>query len=222
MEAWILSRLQQVAKEVAARLDAYEFDLAANALYQFIWHEFCDWYLELIKPQLYDKENPAARRHCQGVLVGLLSAILRLLHPFMPFITEEIYQKLPGIQGSIMVAPYPEADDALLNPAAEAEMGLLMDTITAIRNLRGEMNVPPAAQVDVFLHSTDPQALEALALHGQSLTLLAKVKELTFNAPSGPPAAAAKAVVDAVEIFLPLAGLIDFSEEETPPHQGDR
>ncbi|MFI5331239.1 MAG: valine--tRNA ligase [Desulfobaccales bacterium] len=214
VEAWILSRLQQVAKEVAVRLDAYEFDLAANALYQFIWHEFCDWYLELIKPQLYAKENPAARRHCQGVLVGLLSAILRLLHPFMPFITEEIYQKLPGIQGSIMVAPYPEADAALLNPAAAAEMTLLMDTITAIRNLRGEMNVPPAAQVDVFLQSGDAQALAALQRHGQSLTLLAKVKELTFNAPSGPPAAAAKAVVDAVDIFLPLAGLIDFSEEE--------
>ena len=214
VEAWIVSRLQQVAKEVAARLDAYEFDLAANALYQFIWHEFCDWYLELIKPQLYDKENPAARRHCQGVLVGIMSAILRLLHPFMPFITEEIWQKLPGIRGSIMVAPFPEADDALLNPAAEAELRLLMDTITAIRNLRGEMNVPPATQVDIFLQSADAQAIAALQRHGQSLTLLAKVKELTFNAPSGPPAAAAKAVVGAVEIFLPLAGIIDFSEEE--------
>ena len=156
--------------------------MAANALYQFIWHEFCDWYLELIKPQLYDKENLAARRHCQGVLVGLLSAILRLLHPFMPFITEEICQKLPGIQGSIMVAPYPEADDALLNPGAEAEMNLVMDTITAIRNLRGEMNVPPATQVDVFLQSPDAPAVAALQRHGQSLTLLAKVKELTFNA----------------------------------------
>jgi valyl-tRNA synthetase len=214
VEAWILSRLQQVAKEVSGRLDAYEFDMAANALYQFIWHEFCDWYLELIKPQLYDKENPAARRHCQGVLVGLLSAILRLLHPFMPFITEEIWQKLPGIEGSVMVAPYPEADDTLLNPAAEAELGLLMDTVTAIRNLRSEMNVPPAAQVEVFLHSGDAQASAALRRHAQSLTLLAKVKELTFNVPSGPPAAAAKAVVEAVEIFLPLAGLIDFSEEE--------
>ena len=132
----------------------------------------------------------------------------------MPFITEEIYQKLPGIQGSIMVAPYPAADDALLNPAAEAELNLLMDTITAIRNLRGEMNVPPATQVDVFLQSPDTQAIAALQRHGQSLTLLAKVKELTFNAASGPPAAAAKAVVDAVEIFLPLAGIIDFSEEE--------
>ena len=214
VEAWITSRLQQVAQEVAVRLDAYEFDLAANALYQFIWHEFCDWYLELIKPQLYAKENPAARRHCQGVLLHTLGAILKLLHPFMPFITEEIWQKLPGVQGSIMVAPYPEADDALLNPAAEAELNLVMETITAIRNLRGEMNVPPAAQVEVFLQSGDAAAIEALQRHHQSLTLLAKVKDLTFNAASGPPAAAAKAVVDAVEIFLPLAGLIDFSEEE--------
>ena len=214
VEAWIISRQQQVAKEVAARLDAYEFDMAANALYQFIWHEFCDWYLELIKPQLYAKEDPVARRHCQGVLVGLLSAILRLLHPFMPFITEEIYQKLPGIQGSIMVAPYPEAIEALLNPQAEAELNLLMDTITAIRNLRGEMNVPPALQVDVFLQSPGIQVIAALQRHSQSLTQLAKVKELNFNDPSGPPAAAAKAVVDAVDIYLPLAGIIDFSEED--------
>jgi valyl-tRNA synthetase len=214
VEAWITSRLQQVAQEVATRLDAYEFDMAANALYQFIWHEFCDWYLELIKPQLYDKESPAARRHCQGVLLDTLGAILRLLHPFMPFITEEIYQKLPGIQGSVMVAPYPAANDARLHPAAEAEMRLVMDTITAIRNLRGEMNVPPGLPVDVFLQSADAPAIAALQRHQQSLTLLARVKELTFNAPAGPPAAAAKAVVEAVEIYLPLAGIIDFSEEE--------
>jgi valyl-tRNA synthetase len=214
VEAWITSRLQQVAKEVKARLDAYEFDMAASALYQFIWHEFCDWYLELIKPQLYDKENPAARRHCQGVLLHTLSAILRLLHPFMPFITEEIWQKLPGVRGSIMAAAYPAAAGALLNPAAEAEMRLVMDAITAIRNLRGEMNVPPGLPVDVFLQSPDPAAMTALEGHAQSLTLLAKVKELHFNAASGPPAAAAKAVVAAVDIFLPLAGIIDFSEEE--------
>ena len=213
VEAWITSRLQQVCREVAARLNAYEFDLAAHALYQFIWHEFCDWYLELIKPQLYDKQNPAARCHCQGVLLATMSAILRLLHPFMPFITEEIWQKLPGVQGSVMVAPYPEADDALINPEAEAEMRLVMDTITAIRNLRGEMNVPPATQVEVFLQSTETQALETLRRHEQSFTLLAKLRALNFNAPTGPPAAAAKAVVAGVEIYLPLAGIIDFSEE---------
>jgi valyl-tRNA synthetase len=214
VEAWITSRLQQVTKEVKERLDSYEFDQAANALYQFIWHEFCDWYLELIKPQLYDKENAAARRHCQGVLLDTLGTVLKLLHPFMPFITEEIWQKLPGAAGSIMVAPYPVARDAFINPAAEAEMRLLMDAITAVRNLRGEMNVPPAAQVEVFLQSSNAGAVETLSRHRQSLTLLAKVKDLHFNAAAGPPAAAAKAVVDAVEIYLPLAGLIDFSEEE--------
>jgi valyl-tRNA synthetase len=143
-----------------------------------------------------------------------MSAILRLLHPFMPFITEEIWQKLPGTQGSVMTASYPEADESLLNPGAEAEMRLVMETITAIRNLRGEMNVPPATQVSVFLQSADAQALEILSRHRQAFGLLARVRELSGNAPSGPPAAAAKAVVASVEIFLPLAGIIDFSEEE--------
>ncbi len=213
VEAWILSRLQQVIRETRASLDAYEFDQAANGLYQFIWHEFCDWYLELIKPQLYDKENVGGRRHCQAILLRVLSAVLRLLHPFVPFITEEIWQKLPGAQGSIMVAPYPVADDRLHNPAAEAEMNLLMATITAIRNIRGEMNVPPATQVEVFLHSLKARALEALLRHEQAIKILARVQELHCNSATGPPAAAAKAVVDSVEIFLPLTGIIDFQEE---------
>jgi valyl-tRNA synthetase len=213
VEAWILSRLQQVSRETAARLDAYEFDQAANVLYQFIWHEFCDWYLELIKPQLYDKENASARRHCQEVLLQVLSAILRLLHPFMPFITEEVWQKLPGVSGSIMAASYPQADDNLLNSQAEEEMRLVMETITAIRNLRGEMNVPPASQVEVYLRSVDALSLAALDRHRQSVMLLARVKELYANADAA-PAAAAKAVVDGVEIFMPLAGVIDFKEED--------
>ncbi len=213
VEAWILSRLQQVARETRARLDAYEFDQAANTLYQFIWHEFCDWYLELIKPQLYDKADAAARLHSQRVLLDVLSAIMRLLHPFVPFITEEIWQKLPGAAGSVMVAPFPEPDDRLLNPGAEAELGLVMETVTAIRNLRGEMNVPPASQVEVFLQSPDTGAVEALSRHRQSVVNLARLQELHCNAASGPPAAAAKAVVAAVEIFMPLAGIIDFAEE---------
>ncbi|MHB9072591.1 MAG: valine--tRNA ligase [Desulfobaccales bacterium] len=213
VEAWIMSRLQQVIAETRGNLDSYAFDQAANVLYQFIWHEFCDWYLELIKPQLYDKDDPAARTRCQSVLLKVLSAILRLLHPFVPFITEEIWQKLPGAEGSVMVAPYPQADSALTNPEAEAEMNLVMDTITAIRNIRGEMNVPPATQVDVFLHSPETIAVAALSRHQQAIKILARVQALHCNADGGPPAAAAKAVVDAVEIFLPLAGIIDFAEE---------
>jgi valyl-tRNA synthetase len=213
VEAWIMSRLQQVIIETRASLDSYAFDQAANVLYQFIWHEFCDWYLELIKPQLYDKDDPATRTRCQSVLLKVQSAILRLLHPFVPFITEEIWQKLPGEPGSVMVAPYPQPDPALADPEAEAEMNLVMATITAIRNIRGEMNVPPATQVDVFLHSPEPAAVAALSRHRQAVKILARVQELHCNADSGPPAASAKAVVDTVEIFLPLAGIIDFAEE---------
>jgi valyl-tRNA synthetase len=213
VEAWIMSRLQEVITETRGSLDSYAFDQAANVLYQFIWHEFCDWYLELIKPQLYDKDDPATRRRCQSVLLKVLSAILRLLHPFVPFITEEIWQKLPSAQESIMVAPYPQPDAALDNPEAEAEMRLVMETITAIRNIRGEMNVPPATQVEVFFHSPETEAVAALSRHEQAIKILARVQTVHCNADGGPPAAAAKAVVDAVEIFLPLAGIIDFSEE---------
>jgi valyl-tRNA synthetase len=213
VEAWILSRLQQVTKETVAHLDAYDFDQAANVLYQFIWHEFCDWYLELIKPQLYDKDDAPGRGHCQEVLLRVLSAILRLLHPYMPFITEEIWQKLPGVTGSIMAASYPQSDASLLNAPAEAEMGLVMATITAIRNLRGEMNVPPASQVEVFLRSADAGSMAALERHRQAIMLLSRLKELHANA-DATPTAAAKAVVDAVEIFMPLTGIIDFAEEE--------
>jgi valyl-tRNA synthetase len=214
VEAWILSRLQQVSRQAAASIEAYEFDQAAHVLYQFIWHEFCDWYLELIKPQLYDQDDADARRHCQGVLLQVLSAALRLLHPFAPFITEEIWQKLPGGHDSIMTAPYPAPDDSLINAAAEAEMRLVMDAITAMRNLRAEMNVPPAAQVEAMLMSADADALARLAWHGQAIRLLARVGALQVNPAGGPPAAAAKAVVQAVEIYLPLAGVIDFAEEE--------
>jgi valyl-tRNA synthetase len=213
VEAWIMSRLQQVITETRSNLDSYAFDQAANVLYQFIWHEFCDWYLELIKPQLYDKDDPATRSRCQSVLLKVQSAILRLLHPFVPFITEEIWQKLPGEEGSVMVAPYPQPDPDLANPEAEVEMNLVMDTIAAIRNIRGEMNVPPATQVDVFLQSPETAAVEALTRHQQAIKILARVQELHCNDDGGPPAAAAKAVVDAVEIFLPLAGIIDFAEE---------
>ena len=208
-----MSRLQQVIRETRKSLDSYDFDQAANTLYQFIWHEFCDWYLELIKPQLYDKEAAATRRHCQSVLLKVLSAVLRLLHPFTPFMTEEIWQKLPGAQGSIMVAPYPQPEPQFDHPEAEAEMNLVMATITAIRNIRGEMNVPPGTQVEVFLHSPEAGAIETLNRHRQSIQILGRVQDLHCNAADGPPAAAAKAVVDAVDIFMPLAGIIDFTEE---------
>ena len=213
-ERWILSRLQRVSQEVAACLDSYNFDQAAHTLYQFAWHEFCDWYVELIKSALYNSEDAARRRHTQRVLQEVLSALLRLLHPFMPFVTEEIWHKLPGVAGSIMAATFPFAQPELLDPDAEAEMTLLMEVITAVRNLRGEMNIPPSTRATVQLYSVSPASLETLARHANSLQILAKIDNPTFNPAGERPQAAAKAVVADVEIYLPLAGLIDFAEED--------
>jgi valyl-tRNA synthetase len=214
IERWLVSRLQQVSRGVAEALDSYNFDQAAHQLYQFAWHEFCDWYLELIKPALYDSQDPAVKLHTQKVLQEILSALLRLLHPFMPFVTEEIWHKLPGAQGSIMVAPFPEAKDELLDPAAEADMTLLMAVITSVRNLRGEMNIPPGTKVPIQFYSANQPALDGLAHHTKSLEILAKIDGLAFNPDGDRPQAAAKAVVEDVEIYLPLAGLIDFAEED--------
>jgi|UniRef100_A0A7C3Z3V8 valyl-tRNA synthetase len=218
VESWILSRLQRVKEECRRNLEAYNFDQAAHVLYQFTWHEFCDWYLELIKPDLGEGSSPEGRHHTQKVLVGILGEILRLLHPFMPFITEEIWHKLPDTQGSIMVAPYPTPDPALENPAAEAEMALVMESIVAIRNMRAEMNVPPAAQVSVLVLSQDPGLLRIMAAHRNSVRLQAKVQDLNLQPEGELPAAAAKSVVmsssgGSLELVMPLAGLIDFKEE---------
>ena len=217
-ESWILSRLQQVKAETLRHLETYAFDQAAHVLYQFTWHEFCDWYVELVKPKLSPDASTEERHHTQRVLLEVLSAILRLLHPFMPFITEEIWHKLPGAQGSIMVAPYPLPEAALENPAAEAEMGLVMESIVAIRNMRAEMNVPPAASVSILAFSQDPRLLRILAAHQQSVRLLARVQDLQFQPDGTPPAAAAKSVVlysrgGSLDLVMPLTGLIDFKEE---------
>ncbi|MBW1992462.1 MAG: valine--tRNA ligase, partial [Deltaproteobacteria bacterium] len=195
---------------------------------QFIWHEFCDWYLELIKPNLAAGADPQVRQHTQRVLVETLGTILRLLHPFMPFITEEVWHKLPGAQGSIMVAPFPQPDVRLENPQAEAEIRLLMDTIIASRNLRAEMNVPASSRVENLLFCQANLPLELLARHSQDISRLARVSEVRFNPESGRPAASAATVVaipdliagelegevKTLEIVLPLEGVIDFREEE--------
>jgi valyl-tRNA synthetase len=218
VESWMMSRLQQVITETVWHLEAYDFDQAAHVLYQFTWHEFCDWYLELIKPNLGDSAAPEARHHTQRLLVELLSAILRLLHPFMPFITEEIWHKLPGVKGSIMTAPYPAAHPALADPVSEAEMNLVMQSIVAVRNMRAEMNVPPASSVNILMYSQEPGLLDKLQSHQQSIRLLARVQDLQFQPPGDPPAAAAKAVVmppegGSLDLVMPLTGLIDFKEE---------
>ena len=150
-DRWIKARLNRTVGEVIRGLDEYRFNDATAAVYQFVWHEFCDWYLELVKPVLYGKEDTTARRTAQKTLIDVLTASLKLLHPFMPFLTEEIWQTLVADGNSIMVSAFPETDEAMSDPDAEKEMGLIMDVITRIRNIRGEMNIAPSVKLKVTL-----------------------------------------------------------------------
>ena len=150
-DRWIRARLNRTIADVVRGLDEYRFNDAAAAVYQFVWHEFCDWYLELTKPVLYGKENPAGRRAAQKTLLEVLTTSLKLLHPFMPFLTEEIWQTLVADGTSVMVSEFPAADDAFVDPEAETEMAQIMEVITRIRNIRGEMNVAPSLKLKATL-----------------------------------------------------------------------
>ncbi|MBW2065220.1 MAG: valine--tRNA ligase, partial [Deltaproteobacteria bacterium] len=149
-ERWILTRLGQVSEDMSKALDEYRFNDAANICYQFIWHEFCDWYLEMVKPGLYG-EDAGQRESTKHVLKKTLAAILRLAHPFLPFVTEEIWQRLPWTQGSIMVAPFPERTEFPVEEKAITQMDILIGLVTGVRNIRGEMNISPAKKVNIIV-----------------------------------------------------------------------
>ncbi|GEA17422.1 valine--tRNA ligase [Moorella sp. E306M] len=213
-DRWILSRLNRLIREVTEGLEAYEIGEVARLLYDFFWGEFCDWYIELIKPRLYGKDQKA-RQVAQGVLVEVLGKSLLLLHPFMPFITEEIWQHLPGKRESIMISSWPRALPERDDDDAEKAMELVMAVIRAIRNLRSEMNVPPGRPAEVILVAEaeeDRQILQQASLY---LEVLAAASPVQVKAAlSQPPARAATAVTGGVQVFLPLAGLIDLEKEQ--------
>jgi valyl-tRNA synthetase len=210
-DRWILSTLQRVIRDSTEALESYRFNDYASSLYQFTWHEFCDWYLELIKPVLYG-EDPKGRRITQLILAHSLSAILRLLHPIMPFITEELWHHLAVNGGSVMRAAFPEADPTLLDPQAEKEMTLIMGLTTAIRNIRGEMNISPAAQLEAVVYGPEG-SLQLLEVHAPSVRDLARLSILTLRRDGDRPRLAASAVAGELEIFLSLEGVLDFQEE---------
>ncbi len=224
-DEWILHRLNETARETNRALDEYRFNEAAMTLYQFTWSEFCDWYLELSKQDLNGTDQQ--RRHTtQYVLWSVLENLLRLLHPFMPFITEEIWQVLPkgdrcAVRGSggdwppsIMLAPYPTpredwqfADDA-------ARMEQVMAVISAIRTIRGEMEVPPSKEIAVTLSCGDDAALALVRKFEGKIQGLARVCELTSGTQMPKPEDAAVQVVGDIQVYVPLKGLVDVAEEE--------
>ncbi len=213
-DRWILSRMNRTIAEVRRGLDTYKFNEAASALYQFLWHEFCDWYVELSKPALYQEEDPGRKRTAQKVLARVLETALRLLHPFMPFISEEIWQNLPKTGGSIMVADFPRPDESEVRPREEAEMELIMNVVGAIRNLRSEMEIPPGKKAEVILSSPNPAPLRILEQNRMYVENLARTEKMTLRSEGEKPRASATAVVGEVEVFVPLKGLINLEDEE--------
>jgi valyl-tRNA synthetase len=210
-DRWILSRLQEVVRQVSKALDSYHFNDAASVLYQFTWHEFCDWYLEMIKPVLYG-DNEKERKETQQFLLHGLSSIIRLLHPIMPYVTEELWHHLPGNEGSIMVADFPRPEEPLVDRQGEEQMAVVMDVTTAIRNIRGEMNVAPAAQVEAMVFG--PESLtNTVKTHGHYIEDLARLSTLELVREGERPRVAASAVVGELELFVPLEGVLDFKEE---------
>ncbi|MSU09657.1 valine--tRNA ligase [Veillonellaceae bacterium WCA-693-APC-5D-A] len=217
-DKWILSRFAKTAQGVTANLEKFELGEAGRLIYEFIWNEFCDWYIELAKARLYDKENIRPRQTAQYVLGYVLERTLRLLHPFMPFITEEIWQHIPHDGISIMVAEWPGNDEAglakLVNDGDEAAMTAIMESIKTIRALRLEVNAAPGKKSEVILNFTDERLREVFAANEGYLTVLAAAEPVTML-PAGAekPENAMTGVVNGVEIYLPLKGLIDVEKE---------
>lgn len=216
-DRWIVSRLQQVETDVAKHFEAYRFDLAANALYEFTWNEYCDWYLELAKPTLTQDSSEAAKRGTRKTLVRVLETILRLLHPIIPFITEEAWQSvapLAGKQGdTIMLEPYPEADASKIDQKAIFELEWVKTFIIGVRKIRSEMDIAPNKKLPVFLEGLTPQDTQWLNHNKRYLLSLAKLDSIEVLKESATAPESAVALVGEMKVLIPIAGLIDKEAE---------
>jgi valyl-tRNA synthetase len=217
-DRWISGKLQATTAEVHRAIASYRFDLVSQALYEFVWNEYCDWYLELSKPVLWDDNaSEAAKRGTRQTLITVLEQTLRLLHPLMPFITEEIWQTVAPIAGksgpTIMLQPYPEAGEKGVDSAVNADIEWLKGVILGVRNIRGEMNIPPGKALPILLRNGDERDRQRLADNAQYLRKLAKLESAAWLEATDEAPVAATALVGELEILVPMAGLIDRDAE---------
>ncbi|MBN2883266.1 MAG: valine--tRNA ligase, partial [Clostridia bacterium] len=212
-DKWILSRLNSTVREVTANLEKYEIGIALSKVYEFIWEEFCDWYIELVKPRLYDRDSEG-RLEAQYVLNKVLCDSMKLLHPFMPFVTEEIYQSLINNDESIMISKWPEYSDEMNYPEEEEALKFIMEAIRGIRNARAEMNVPPSRKARLIFVSSDEKARNIAVDSTAYFMKLANVSDVEVwqkevNIPKG----AVSVVMDRAALFMPLKDLLDIEKE---------
>jgi valyl-tRNA synthetase len=214
-DKWIKARLNKAIEEITLSLDEYRFNDAAAAAYRFVWHELCDWYLELSKPVFYGKGTPEKRKAAQKTLSDVFQTMLQLLHPFMPFLTEELWQVLKGNdEHSIMVSNFPVVKEEWQNDTAEKEMELIMEIITSVRNIRGEMRIAPSQKLNVFISAADEQDRKMIGTDKDYILNLANLESLTVDINMVEPKGVATAVIGSIKIFVPLSGIVDISGEK--------
>ncbi len=209
---WILSRTATTTAEVRAALDGYRFNDAASVLYQFIWYEFCDWYLEWIKPDLFSKDE-GVKDQARSVLLLVLETILKLIHPIIPFVTEEIWSVLPGERKTLMTSAYPEVNETWLNSMAEDQVELLMGVITGIRNIRAEADVHPSMQIEAFILCPSQERIAFIQSFTATIGDMTRLSSLVVTGEGEKPADAATYLYKDMEIYVPLKGLVDVEKE---------
>jgi valyl-tRNA synthetase len=214
-DRWILSRYNSVIKNVTDALNSYRFNDSAQILYEFVWHEYCDWYLELIKIRIYNKEDIEGRKIAQYIAWHVLDGILKLLHPMMPFITEEIWQHLPHDGESIMIAPWPKESSDKIDEKSETDMVIVMDVIRAVRNILSEMNVPPSSKAEILIQTTDNEIKTLLGEYSNYIYKLANASNVIIESNIQKPESSATVVISGgIEVYIPLAELIDIEKEK--------
>ncbi|TWH64083.1 valyl-tRNA synthetase [Azomonas agilis] len=218
VDRWIISALQRTEAEVNRQLEAFRFDLAAQALYEFVWDEYCAWYLELVKPLLWDENaSPERQRGTRRTLVRVLETSLRLAHPFMPFITEEIWQRVAPLAGktgpTLMLQPWPEFDPERLDAEAEGDIEWVKALMLGVRQIRGEMNISMAKRIDLVLRNANELDQRRLSANEPLLKKLAKLESIRLLAAGEEAPLAATALVGDMEVLVPMAGLIDKDAE---------
>lgn len=215
-DKWILSRCVYTSRAVKTGIEEYKFNEAASAVYQFVWHEFCDWYLEAAKPALYEKEGSQRRDATRAVLSKVLADILVMLHPFMPFVTEEIYHILPATDGSVMKASYPYDDETyrtFRDEGVETDMEFIFEMISGIRNIRSEMNVQPSMKIKVLAQTDNEKEKIRIAENKSVIVNLATLESLFFCDKNNIPSSSASSVTGQTTSFVSLEGVIDFDAE---------